>query len=382
MKKFLSLLVLISLSAMAVEITPTIRVLQSLEFSDDMKFENLELAINRQMVAYEVSGLSGKIRFGATTYPKTVLKESLLTLKTLAREGKECLQTKTLIECNNRFNIDLNNLFAIYRPVPGKSESGYRKPKTVTKYTSYYSPDMTGSTVRTERFSRPIYGMPKDVKDQNYTRVQIDFQGALQGKGLELFWVEDSFYDIYLLHVQGGGRIHIQNEDGSETLKYLSYAGKNSRTFKMVYHYMLESGMLKPGEAGVSQQRKYLSEHPEVAEEVFGSCPSYVYFKVTEDEPLGLDNIPLTEGRSLANDSGIYKTTGIINFVKTSKALNVEDNGQVLKAPFARFFISQDTGGAIKGNARSDLYMGFGLKAELTAYSMNDMGEQYFLIKK
>jgi membrane-bound lytic murein transglycosylase A len=73
---------------------------------------------------------------------------------------------------------------------------------------------------------------------------------------------------------------------------------------------------------------------------------------------------------------------GLINFVKSTRASHVDESGKVVKVPFSRFFISQDTGGAIRGNARCDLYSGYGPMAELTAYSMNDMGEQYFLVKK
>ena len=101
MKKFLCLLALISINLWAVEVTPTIRVNQSIEFSDDMKFENLELAIDRQLVAFDVNGLPGTIRFGGTTYKKTVLRDSLLTLKSIARDGKACLTENSLIDCMN-----------------------------------------------------------------------------------------------------------------------------------------------------------------------------------------------------------------------------------------------------------------------------------------
>src|SRR5690606_6690224 len=163
---------------------------------------------------------------------------------------------------------------------------------------------------------------------------------------------------------------------------YLSYDGKNSRSFQMIYKYMLEKGYLEPGNAGIPGQRKFLEENPDKEEEIFGSCPSYVYFKESKEEPVGLNNIPLTEGRSLAIDSRIYKTMGLINFVRTVKASHTEDNGTVKKVPFSRFFIAQDTGGAIRGNARCDLYFGYGPQAELTAYSMNEKGEQYFLVLK
>lgn len=380
MKTWLLALAL-SFSAIAAETTPTIRVNQSLSFIDDMNFSNLNLAVDRQLKGYETISLAGQIRFGSKLYPKTVLKDSLVLLKQLANNALECQKTQTREVCQASFNKAVNEKFAIYKPVPKKTEAGYKSDKT-TKFTSYYSPDMHGSRVPTARYSRAIYRKPDVTALQNFTRVEIDYKGALAGKGYEVFYVEDSFYDIYLLHVQGGGRINIMNPDGTKEVKYLSYDGKNSQPFKMVYHYMVAKGYLKPETATVPNQRKFLQDNPHKEEEVFGSCPSYVYFKESDEEPVGLNNIPLTEGRSLAMDSGIYRTTGLINFVKTIKATHVDENGTTVKAPFSRFFIGQDTGGAIKGNARCDLYMGYGPMAELSAYNMNDMGEQYILVKK
>lgn len=363
------------------EVTPTARLNQSLTFADDMQFENLDLAIERQLKSFAVGGLSGTIKFGSKVYPKTVLKDSLLLLQTLARDARDCIKTNPESVCLNMFNAEINARFAFYVPVPGRNEPGYRTKKT-TQFTSYYSPDLNGSRVPTERYKRAIYKKPENPADQNYTRVAIDYKGALAGKGLDIFYVEESFYDLYLLHVQGGGRITINNPDGTTEVKYLSYDGKNAQPFQMIYKYMLQKGYLKPDNAGIPGQRKFLEENPHKEEEIFGSCPSYVYFKESAEEPVGLDNIPLTEGRSLAIDSRIYKTMGMINFVKTVKASHVGADGKVVKVPFSRFFISQDTGGAIRGNARCDLYMGYGPLAELTAYNMNEQGEQYFLIKK
>lgn len=371
--------VLITLSSFAQEVTPTRRLNQTLVFADDMQFENMDLAIERQLKVYN-RRLSGTIKFGKVTYKKTVLKDSLLLLQTLFTQARECLKSNPEKVCLDQFNAEVNAKFAIYVPVPRKAEPGFGK-KATTKFTSYYSPDLHGSRVPTERFKRAIYAKPSAPHD-NYTRVEIDYKGALKGLGLELFYVEESYYDLYLLHVQGGGRINIFNEDGSTDIKYLSYAGKNTRSFKMIYHYMMEKGYLKPGEAGIPYQRKFLAENPDKEEEIFNSCPSYVYFKESTDEPVGLDNIPLTVGRSVAIDSRIYKTTGLINFVKTVKASHVDETGKVVKVPFSRFFIAQDTGGAIRGNARCDLYFGYGPLAELTAYNMNEQGEQYFLVKK
>ena len=346
-----------------------------------MNFANLDKAIDRQLKGYETISLTGQIRFGSKFYNKTVLRDSLVLLKQLTTEARTCQETQPAEVCQDLFNKAVNEKFAIYKPVPKKTEAGYQSEKT-TKYTSYYSPDVTGSRVQTDRFKHAIYRKPEVTSLQNFTRVEIDYKGALAGKGYDIFYVEDSYFDLYLLHVQGGGRINIENEDGTKEVKYLSYDGKNSQSFKMIYHYLVAKGYLKPENASVPNQRKFLAENPDKEEEVFGSCPSYVYFKESEEEPVGLNNIPLTEGRSLAMDSGIYKTTGMINFVKTIKATHTNEAGTIVKAPFSRFFIGQDTGGAIKGNARCDLYMGYGPMAELAAYNMNDMGEQYILVKK
>lgn len=363
------------------ESTPTKKFNQSLAFADDLGFDKLDIAIDRQLKSFEVTGLVGTIKFGNKTYPKKALKESLILLKALTIATNRCLKSNPGLMCMNEFNYQLNTKFDIYVPIPGKKESGFRK-KSTTKFTSYYSPDLHGSRVPTAKYKRAIYRKPELPADQNYTRVAIDYRGALAGKGLEIFYVQESFYDLYLLHVQGGGRINIENPDGTKDVKYLSYDGKNSRSFQMIYHYMMKMGYLSPDNAGIPGQRQFLEQHPEKEEEIFGSCPSYVYFKETAEEPVGLDNIPLTEGRSLAIDSRIYKTMGMINFVKTVKASHLDENGKVVKVPFSRFFISQDTGGAIRGNARCDLYFGYGPLAELTAYNMNEQGEQYFLVKK
>lgn len=361
-----------SFAVMAVENTPTARLNQSVTFADDLQFQNLDVAINRQLEAYNEIGVSGQIKFGKDVYSKSVLRESLQLLKRLTEETKKCLKEGTE-DCLAKFNQKVNDKFAIYTPVTRKAS---------TKYTSYYSPDLTGSRVKSERFKHAIYRWPDHAEEQNLSRVDIDFKGALDGKGYEIFWVENSLFDIYLLHVQGGGRINIINPDGSREVKYLSYEGKNSRSFQMIYKYMIQRGYLASDAASVNSQRKYLEEHPEKQEEIFGVCPSYVFFKETSEEPVGLDNIPLTEGRSLAIDTNYYHTTGLINFVVSQKADHVDETGKVVKVPFSRFFISQDTGGAIKGPARCDLYFGYGPLAELTAYNMNEMGEQYFLVKK
>jgi len=110
----------ISFQLLAAETTPTIRVDQTVNFADDLNFSNLDQAIERQISSYNVQGLNGQIIFGGKTYSKSVLKESLLLLQNLAQKAKICQQTGSLEFCMDAFNLELNEKFTIYKPVPKK----------------------------------------------------------------------------------------------------------------------------------------------------------------------------------------------------------------------------------------------------------------------
>ncbi|MBY0516257.1 MAG: MltA domain-containing protein [Bacteriovoracaceae bacterium] len=381
MKKFIALfLASLSLAFAQTNITPTRALNQSVVFEDDLDFKNLELALNRQLEAFERSPQKGYVRFGTKTYPASRLKDSAQSFLLLVQTAIECMKTSDRAVCLKDFSSAVNSSFNMYEPVPARTEPGYGSAQT-TLYTAYYSPDLSGSRVQTERFNNPIYGLPQRAEQKSLTREQIDFDHALAGQGLEIFWVEDSLYNIYLLHVEGGGRIKVHNEDGSVENVFISYASGNGQKFQFLYKYMVASGMLKPEAAGIEAQRRYIDNNPDKAREIFASCPSYIFFKETQSEPLGVQNIPVTEGRSIAIDTTIYKNIGVITFVQ-SKMPRPDENGNAVFTPFSRFFLTQDTGGAIKGNARCDLYMGFGHEAEFAANNTKVMGQQFFLIKK
>jgi membrane-bound lytic murein transglycosylase len=372
--------------------TPTVLHEGSLSFLDDMEFANLKLALNRQLQAFTVKNLKGTIQFGTSIYQKTILKTSAERLLKKIEEYEICQKNQLPKEnCSDEFSKKINAEFSIYKPDPAKVTTHYqsstpvqqRKPEFDSKlshFTAYYSPDLEGSTVQDDVYKHAVYGLPRDTNLRNLTRVQIDFEGKLKGKGLELFYVKNSLFDLYLFHIEGGGRIKVKQKDGSFKTFYLSFAGMNRHKFRMIYKYMLERGMITAENSSIDDQRQFLANHPELEKEVFEYCPSYIFFKVTETEPLGIKNIPLTEKRSLAMDLKFYPVAGILNFIKAKRP--VRDNDMIIQKEFSRFFVHQDTGGAIKGPARSDLYFGFGPEAELTANRLQTYGEQYFLIAK
>jgi membrane-bound lytic murein transglycosylase A len=373
--KFLLSLFLISSWAMAQEKTPTERVYQSLSFEDDLDLVNMKKVIARQMDAYKRVTLSGTIQFGTKTFLKSHLKESLTHFETLVDEAIECLKVSPAESCYEALSLKINNDFMIYRPTPSKAERGYAEKKTY--FTSYYTPDLQGSYEQTQEYKYPIYGLPQ-ASDQKLSRVEIDFDGKLKGKGLELLWVKNTLFDIYFMHIQGGGRVTLPNGE----VIYLSYAGKNGMKFQFISQYLMSPGPMSGMEVNYWTQREFLEKNPEHQRAAYSTCPMFVFFKITDEEPHGVWDIPLTEGRSIAVDNTIYKTTGVINFIKTVKTTHLGDDGKPVKAPFSRFFLSQDTGSAIRGNARVDIYWGYGEEALFVAGKLMELGEQYFLIKK
>jgi membrane-bound lytic murein transglycosylase A len=379
--RYLLLLSLISLSVFADvtnRIPETIKVNQSIEFLDDLNLANMKLAIKRQLKSFKTSEMNVGFKLGKQDYQRKDLRDSLIHFQNLVDKTIDCLEIIDAKTCYLELSLSVNTEFNIYSPIPKATEQGHATGQSL--FTAYYSPDLHGSLTKTDVFKYPIYKKPSNSKLANSTRLQIDFENKLAGHDLELFYVSESRYDIWLFHVEGGGRVQIKNEDGSTSFHYLSYDSTNKQKFRMLYKYMIEKGMLVKGSAGIDNQKQYIKDHPEHEKEIMASCPSYIYFKITQDEPLGVKDIPLTENRSLASDYRIYKEYGILNFIQAKKP--VRKNGKVELVPFSRFFINQDTGGAIKGNARSDLYFGFGKGAQTAANHLKQLGNQYFLIKK
>ena len=127
--------------------------------------------------------------------------------------------------------------------------------------------------------------------------------------------------------------------------------------------------------------RRYLSTHPDVVDDTLNYNPSYIFFRVLEDGPLGNIGVPLTPGRSIALNSRLFPK-GALCFIRSEKPVE-NNNGEIEKwEDFSRFIINQDTGGAIKGAGRADIFWGSGQYAELAAGHMKHEGELFVLIKK
>ncbi len=261
-------------------------------------------------------------------------------------------------------------------------------------FTGYYEAELNGARQRDSRYRIPVYTRPADLVMVNLGRFRDDLRGeviagrvaegelmpyptrgeieagALEGKGLELLWVDDPV-DLFFLHVQGSGRVRMK-EGG---VLYLSYAGKNGHPYRSIGRALIEENALPRDGASMAKIRAFLAAHPERMQEVFAKNPSFVFFKLREGEaPIGSLGAPLTPGRSLAVDVA-FLPLGAPVWLDTKHPIETAK-------PLRRLVIAQDTGGAIKGPVRGDFFWGAGQEAESLAGAMRATGRYYLLLPK
>jgi membrane-bound lytic murein transglycosylase A len=225
--------------------------------------------------------------------------------------------------------------------------------------TGYYLPLIEARHARDGVFSLPIYASPGN--DRHYSRQQIE-AGALAKRGLELAWVSDPFA-LYSLMVQGSGLLHF---DDNKTVN-INYAGSNGQPYRSLGKIFKAEGILTEETLSWQAIKAYLQAHPDLRETYFNRNPSYCFFKLSPGGPYGSAHIPLTPGRAIATDKAHYPA-GALAYVT------------VPAHKIARFAVDQDTGGAIRGPARVDLYLGGGEAAADLAGRLKQYGQLSYLL--
>jgi membrane-bound lytic murein transglycosylase A len=183
---------------------------------------------------------------------------------------------------------------------------------------------------------------------------------------------------VAFLQIQGSGRLRLE---GEVTIP-VGYMAANGHPYNSIGKYMIEKGYLTSEEMSMQAIRNYLAGHPEILNDVLNYNPSYVFFRVLDKEsPLGNIQVQLTGGRSVATDSSLFPK-GALCFITCKKPV-IGDRGEIQGwTGFSRFVMNQDTGGAIKGAGRADIFWGNGQYAEIAAGHMKHEGELYMLMKK
>lgn len=242
------------------------------------------------------------------------------------------------------------------------------RPDRKALFTGYFEPVLSGARKRGGKYQTPIYRRPSGLDSEDMpTRAEIN-AGALSGQGLEIAWV-DNPVDVYFLHLQGSGRINL--EDG--TAIRLGYSGENGRFFRSAAKELLRSGEITSAEATIEGMRAYYARNPVRGREALEHNASYVFFRVVaelhdDNGPIGALSLPITGTRSLAVDP---------RFTQLGAPVWIEKGG---RNPIRRLMVAQDTGGAIKGPQRADIFFGTGAEAGQLAGQTRNSGRMVVLM--
>ena len=354
------------------------------EFSDDILYEGLENAVLQSIAYLKKIPATHRFRFGEDIYDAAHMIRSLEHFLNFIKTNPSPETLQNHIHSNYR----------VYRSV-GRGIFGR------VLFTGYYEPFLEGRLMPTPEYKYPIYARPADLitidlslfypelkgktiigryVDQTvipyYDRRQIEIEHSLKDTARAIAWVGDPV-DLFFLHIQGSGKICLENGESIN----VHYHTSNGRPYRSIGKLLIDQGKIPREAMSMQSIRAYLKHHPEEMEPLLSHNPSYIFFKTETDGPLGLLEVPLTPGRSLALDSRIFPLAGLA-FIETQKPV-LDNQGHILSwSKCSRFVLNQDTGGVIRGPGRADLFWGNGTYAEIAAGHMHDQGKLYFLILK
>lgn len=237
-------------------------------------------------------------------------------------------------------------------------------------FTGYFEPELDGSRSPSARFKYPVYRMPSEAKQQNpwLPRRDILESDVMKGRGLEIAWVDDPV-ELFFLQIQGSGRIKLPN---GRTIR-VGYRGSNGHPYRSIGVELVRRGVFNAHQVSAEVIKNWVRRNPEAGQELLFHNPSYVFFrevsKVPADQgPLGAMNRSVTTLRTVAVDP---------SFVPLGAPVWIEKDGAT---PLRRLMVAQDTGSAIKGAQRADIFFGTGDNAGRDAGQLRDPGRMLVLM--
>jgi membrane-bound lytic murein transglycosylase A len=300
---------------------------------------------------------SSYIQNGFGIDSKKLVERSLVRFKTLLLASRDAEELRKLVVAQ----------FKLYRPVGNK-----QKNLMPTKFTAYFQPTFTASRVPTKDYKYPIYRLPQDRSPSwlNKTRVELEgFDGASgMLKGYEIAWLSNR-YQVYLIHVQGsaildlvqGGQLAVGFDAGTD----FPFTGVGKSVMQRFHLPWPKLG-------------EFFNEHPEELHPLLSKNNRFIFFKENSDfKPKGCLGVPVTAERSIATDKSMLPP-GALGLIRTNYPK--EDSGEIRFQKEARFVLDQDTGKAIIGPARVDIFMGTGSEAQRKASSVYSYGDLYYLL--
>ena len=245
-------------------------------------------------------------------------------------------------------------------------------------FTGYYMPLLKGNLTRTKKYNTPIYGLPRDLKwntkkgGSYHTRAEID-HGVLKKKAPVIAWI-DSPIERLFMEIEGSGVIKLSSGKNL----YLGYAGENGAPYTSIGSVLIKKGVMTRHNASKRAIKRYLESEPSKANTILQKNKSFVFFEhLKKPMALGAQGMALTPGYSLAIDKK-WIPLGAPLWLNTK----IPDQQKENDKKFQRLMIAQDTGGAINGLMRGDIYWGSGKKAAYLGEHMKNEGKYWLLLPK
>ena len=354
------------------------------EFNDDIGYDGLEHGILKSLSYLDRIPADHIFQFGKDGYTAAHMQKTL-------DHFLRFIQTKPSEKELKKF---IGTYYRVY------TSAGRHNPGEVL-FTGYYEPVLEGSPSRSEQYEFPVYARPSDLMTIDLAQFSPKFKGEkiiarytnrnivpyhdrreieneliLQGKAQEIAWLKNRV-DLFFLQIQGSGKIYFNTGQ----VINVHYHASNGRPYRSIGKLLIDEGKIPREEMSMQSIRAYLENHPEEMKRILNYNQSYVFFKTETDGPLGSLGVKLTPGRSIATDRSLFPQAALC-FIQTQKPL-IDGDGRIHKwSNFSRFVLNQDTGGAIRGPGRSDLFWGNGRYAEIAAGHLQHPGKLYFLVLK
>ena len=349
-------------------------------FNDDAEIATLLTAAVRHLHYLHKLPNDSSYPFGADVYPISWLRESMDSFIDILKQDPSREELSRIVMEN-------------YTSYQAGGREDFAKGEML--FTGYYEPFLQGSLSKKAPYLYPLYAPPptllqiKDPKSGKtlfkrrgqknqlqpyWTRKEIEENGHAAGS--ELVYVKDPV-DAFILHVQGSGKIQLT--DGS--IRSIHYAASNGLEYFSIGKLLVDQGKMTLEEASIPTIRNYLRAHPEEQTAILHHNSKFIFFNwAPAGDPVGSIGEPLVAGRSIAIDPDVLPQQSLAFLISSKPEL--DSNGRILRwIPMQRFVLPQDTGSAIKGAGRADLYWGSGSYAKTAAGSMKEKGTLYFLVK-
>jgi membrane-bound lytic murein transglycosylase A len=308
----------------------------------------------------------------------------------LAKDWKPVCRAATALQSNDGADIRQfyeDNFTAYAVALAGKSNG---------LFTGYFEPLLRGNKEKTPQYQYPLYGPPNDLINVDLGRFRPELKGeriagkvqknrlvpyedradidtgVLADKADVLLWVDDPV-DAFFLHIQGSGRV--QMPDGQ--LQGVGYAAQNGHVYRAIGRDLIEMGAITREDISMQSIRSWLSENRDQAQAVMQRNRSYIFFRLLDgrDGPYGSAGVALTPGHSLAVDLRHLPMHAPIWLSASYPDPKTGDD-----IPLSRLMVAQDTGGAIRGEIRGDVFWGFGERAAEIAGRMQNSGSYWLML--